>query len=49
MLVHASHDTALFTRSKRLALEAIDAVIEALLNEIRVHLEADQRSDSTRG
>jgi hypothetical protein len=34
MLVHTSHDATLFARSERLALEAVDAVIEALLNEV---------------
>jgi hypothetical protein len=38
VLVYASHDTALFARGERLALEAVDAVVEAVLDEIRVHL-----------
>jgi len=38
VLVYASHDAALFARGERLALEAVDAVLEAVLDEIRVHL-----------
>jgi hypothetical protein len=38
VLVHASHNAALFARGEGLALEAVDAGIEALLDEVRVHL-----------
>lgn len=38
MLVDASHDAALFARGERLALEAVDAVVEALLDEVGVHV-----------
>jgi hypothetical protein len=38
MLVDASHNATLFARGERLALEAVDAVVEAVLDEIRVHL-----------
>jgi pyruvate formate-lyase activating enzyme-like uncharacterized protein len=38
VLVDASHNAALFARGKGLALKAVDAVIEALLDEVRVHL-----------
>jgi hypothetical protein len=38
VLVYASHNAALFARGERLALEAVDAVVEALLDEVRVHL-----------
>jgi hypothetical protein len=38
VLVDTSHDAALFARGERLALEAGDTVIEALLDEVRVHL-----------
>ena len=38
MLVDAPHDAALLARGKRLALEAVDARVEALLDEVRVHL-----------
>jgi hypothetical protein len=34
VLVDASHDAALFARGEGLALEAGDAVIEALLDEV---------------
>jgi hypothetical protein len=43
VLVDASHDAALFARGERLALEAVDAVVEALLDEIGVHLRMCQR------
>jgi hypothetical protein len=38
VLVYASHDAALFARGEGLALEAVDAVVEALLDKIGVHL-----------
>lgn len=38
VLVDASHDAALFARGERLALEAVDAGVEALLDEVGVHL-----------
>ena len=38
MFVDASHDAALLSRSKRLALEAIDAVVKALLDQVGIHL-----------
>ena len=38
MLVYASHDAALFARGEGLALEAVDAAVEALLDEVGVHL-----------
>jgi hypothetical protein len=38
VLVDAPHDAALLARGKRLALEAVDARVEALLDEVRVHL-----------
>ena len=38
VLVYASHNTALLARSERLAFEAVDTVIKALLDKIRVHL-----------
>ena len=38
MLIDAFHDAALLPGCERLALEAIDAVVEALLDEIGVHL-----------
>jgi hypothetical protein len=38
VLVYASHDAALFARGEGLALEAVDAVIEALLHKVGVHL-----------
>lgn len=38
MLVDASHNAALFARGERLALEAVDAGVEALLDEVGVHL-----------
>jgi hypothetical protein len=38
VLVHASHDAALFARGERLALETVDAVVEAVLDEVGVHL-----------
>jgi hypothetical protein len=38
MLVDASHNAALFARGEGLALEAVDAVVEALLDEVGVHL-----------
>jgi hypothetical protein len=38
VLVYASHNAALFARGEGLALEAVDAGIEALLDEVRVHL-----------
>jgi hypothetical protein len=38
MLVYASHNAALFARGEGLALEAVNAVVEALLDEVRVHL-----------
>jgi len=39
VLVDASHNAALFARGERLALEAVDAVVEALLDEVGVHLD----------
>jgi hypothetical protein len=38
VLVYASHDAALFARGEGLAFEAVDAVVEALLDEVGVHL-----------
>lgn len=38
MLINAFHDAAFFPRGERLALEAVDAVVETLLHEVRVHL-----------
>lgn len=38
MLVDASHDAAFFSRGKRLALEAVDAVVETPLDEVGIHL-----------
>lgn len=38
MLVDASHNAALFPRGEGLALEAVDAVVETPLDEVRVHL-----------
>jgi hypothetical protein len=38
VLVDASHDAALFARGERLALEAVDARVEALLDQVGVHL-----------
>jgi hypothetical protein len=38
VLVDASHDAALFTRGERLAFEAVDAGVEALLDQVGVHL-----------
>ena len=38
VLVDAAHNAALLARGERLALEAIDAVVEALLDEVGVHL-----------
>lgn len=38
MLVDASHNTALFARGEGLALEAVDAGVEALLDKVGVHL-----------
>lgn len=43
MLVDASHDAALFARGERLALEAVDAVVKAILDEVGVHLAAVER------
>lgn len=40
MLVDASHDTSLFPRGERFALEAVDAVVETLLDKVGIHLEA---------
>jgi hypothetical protein len=40
VLVDAPHDAALLARGERLALEAVDARVEALLDEVRVHLQA---------
>ena len=42
VLVHASHDAALLSRGKGLALEAVDAVVETPLDEIGVHLVPDR-------
>jgi hypothetical protein len=47
VLVYASHDAALFARGKGFALEAVDAAVEALLDEVGVHLRwlaADSKS-----
>lgn len=38
MFVYASHNAALFPRRKRFALEGVDAVIEAALDEVGVHV-----------
>jgi hypothetical protein len=38
VLVDASHDAALFARGERLALEAVNAGVEALLDQVGVHL-----------
>lgn len=38
VLVDAPHDAALFARCEGFALEAVDAVVEALLDEVGVHL-----------
>jgi hypothetical protein len=38
VLVDASHNAALLARGKGLALKAVDAVVEALLDEVGVHL-----------
>jgi hypothetical protein len=38
VLVDASHDAALLARGERLALEAVDARVEALLDQVGVHL-----------
>lgn len=38
VLVNASHHAALFARREGLALEAVDAGVEALLDEVGVHL-----------
>jgi hypothetical protein len=38
VLVYATHDAALFARGERLALEAVDAGVEALLDKVGVHL-----------
>lgn len=38
MLVDASHDATFFAGGEGLALEAVDAVVEALLDEVGVHL-----------
>ena len=43
MLVDAAHDAALFARCEGLALEAVDAVVEALLDEVGVHLVLSKR------
>lgn len=40
VLVDAFHDAALLPRCERLAFEAVDAVVEALLDEVGIHLEA---------
>lgn len=40
VLVDASHDTSLFPRGERFALEAVDAVVETLLDKVGIHLEA---------
>lgn len=40
MLVDATHDAGLFAGCEGLALEAVDAVVEALLDEVGVHLHA---------
>lgn len=42
VLVDAFHDAAFLARGKRLALEAVDAVVEALLHEVGVHLKLRQ-------
>lgn len=39
MLVDTAHDAAFFARGERLALEAVDARVEALLDEVGVHLQ----------
>lgn len=38
VLIDASHDTAFFARGEGFALEAVDAAVEALLDEVGVHL-----------
>lgn len=38
VLVYASHDAAFFPRGERLALKAVDAVVEALLDKVGIHL-----------
>jgi len=40
VLVDASHHAALLARGEGLAFEAVDAVVEALLDEVGVHLRA---------
>jgi hypothetical protein len=45
VLVDASHNATLFARGERLALEAVDAGVEALLDEVGVHLEASAMHD----
>ena len=39
VLVDTTHDAAFFARGERLALEAVDARVEALLDEVGVHLQ----------
>lgn len=38
VLVDAAHHAALLARRKRLALEAVDAVVETPLDEVGIHL-----------
>ena len=38
VLVYASHNATFFARGEGLAFEAVDAAVEALLDEVRVHL-----------
>ena len=39
VLVDTAHDAAFLARGERLALEAVDARVEALLDEVGVHLQ----------
>lgn len=41
VLIDAAHHAALFPRSERFALEAVDAAVETLLDEVGVHLMPD--------
>lgn len=44
VLIDATHNAALLSRGERLACEVVDAVIEAALDEVGVHLRGE-RSD----
>lgn len=48
VLVYASHNAAFFARGKGLALEAVDAGIKAVLDEVGVHLVRSQQRHMNR-